>query len=338
MSTTPTMIDLLEPRQLFASLTSAVTWATVLSVASSQKNWTIPLVAGQNVTLAAGDMSGNAIQTELILIGPNNKVIRRSVGEVGSFISYNAPVSGTYRVRVRDVGRNDYGNVNVTAFYYGANVVDGDDAFTLESGRRFSATIEQGDLDVWPVDVTAGQFLSFHTADQNAGTKDMGMLIIDPNGQVVTGGENESGLKFDLTNPLTGRYYAVVYEAGADDSGRYGITMGRVPGVQYSGDPDTNTPLQNGVTRNGDMPSGDYDIFGINLTSGNTFTATLARNGGALNPELVLIDPTGEVVKTTNGNMTTTLNQSINSTGTWWLLGRDREADTGGLYTIRYAV
>ncbi len=332
------MIDALENRRLFASLTSAVTWPTVLSVQSSQKNWTIDLTEGQNVTLAAGDMDAGAIQTELILIGPNNKAIRRSVGDVGSFISYNAPVTGTYRVRVRDVGRNDFGNVQVTAFSYQSSITDGDDAFAAESGRRRPATIEQGDLDVWTLTAQQAQFLSVHAAENSAGDSlDVGILVIGPDGKVVSGGEDEQGVKLDIPNATAGNYYAIVYEAGADDDGRYGITFGRVPGDQYGGDPDTVTPLQNGISRNGDMPGGDYDIWGIDLTAGDAFAATLTRNGGSLNPELLLIDPTGKLVKSTSGNTTTTLTQTITSTGKWWLFGRDRDANEGGAYVVVYS-
>lgn len=329
-------VEPLESRQLFATLTSAETWPTVLSVNSSQKNWTIDLNVGQNVTLAAGDMDGGAISTELILIGPNNKAIRRSVGEVGSFISYNAPVTGTYRVRVRDVGRNDFGNVQVTAFKHVPNLTDSDDAFVAESGRRRPATIEQGDLDVWTLTAQQDQFLSVHLAKNPGMTIDVGVLVIGPDGKVVTGGESAQGVKIDLPRAQAGTYYAVVYEAGADNAGRYGITFARTPGPQYAGDPDTATPLTSGVSRAGDMPPGDYDIWGINLSAGNSFSATLTQNGAGLNPELLLIDPVGNPVATTNGATTTTLNYSITSSGTWWLLGRDREADTGGLFTIVY--
>ena len=331
------LIDALEPRNLFATLTPGVTWNTNLNVSSSQKNWTVDLVAGQNVTLAAGDLSGSALQTELILISPANKVLRRSVGENGSFLSVNAPTSGTYRVRVRDVGRDHFGSVKVNAFFYAPTITDSDDAFSAESGRRRAADIDPGDLDTWTLTAQQAQFLSVHAAENNAGNAvDIGVLIIGPNGQVVTGAEDEEGVKLDIPNASAGNYYAVVYEAGANDTSRYGITFGRVPGTQYAGDPDTATPLSSNVTRSGDMPGGDYDIFGINLSAGQAFSATLTKGTGSLNPELLLIDPTGKLIKTTSGNTSTTLAQSINSTGQWWLFARDRDADAGGQYTIRY--
>ncbi len=323
---------------MFATLTPGVTWPTALTVASSQKNWSIDLVAGQNVTLAAGDLSGTALQTELILISPTNKAMRRSVGENGSFISHNVPVTGTYRVRVRDLGRDHFGSVQVTAFFHVPTITDSDDAFSAESGRRRAADIGPGDLDVWTLTAQEGQFLSVHAAENNPGSAaDIGVLIVGPDGKVVSGAEHPEGVKLDIPNAKAGNYYAIVYEAGANDSGRYGITFGRVPGTQYPGDPDTATPLQNGVTRTGDMPGGDYDIFGINLTAGQSFSATLTRTSGSqLNPELLLIDPTGKLVKTTSGDTTTTLTHNINITGEWWLFARDRDANAGGQFTIVY--
>jgi hypothetical protein len=333
-----TLIDELEARQLFASLTAGQTYNTTLTSSSNQKNWSIDLVAGQNVTLAAGDLSDSALETELILISPAGKVLRRSVGDLGSFLSVNAPVEGTYRVRVRDVGRDNLGDVKVTAFFSQGSITDSDDAFAAQSGRRFAATIDPGDLDVWTLTATQAQFLAVGATENTSGsTLDIGVLVVDPSGHVVTGGENGAGVKFDIPNATRGNYYAVVYEAGADDDGRYGITFGRVPGVQYGGDPDTATQLQSGITRTGDMPGGDFDIFGIPLTAGQTFTATLSRGAtGSLDPELLLINPQGQVVTTNNGKLSTVVTATIPTAGTWWLFARDREGDDGGAYTIKF--
>lgn len=338
--TTPFTIDALEPRKYFATLTPAETYATSLKTTGAQKNWTIPLVAGQNVTLAAGDRSASALQTELILIGPTGKVYRRSVGEEGSFISLNVPVSGNWRVRLRDLDRNDTGSVQVTAFYYAPTIVDGDDAFNAESGRRRAATVDIGDLDVWTISAAQGQFLSVLATENTAGAAaDIGVLVIGPDGKVVTGAEHEQGVKIDIPSSKAGNYYAVVYEAGANDANaRYGISFARAPGAQYGGDPDTIDPLQPGVTRTGDLPGGDMDIFPVTLTAGQNFSASLVRAAGSLDPELLLISPAGQVVKTTNGTTSTLLTQAISTTGTYWIVARDREGDDGGPYALTYTV
>lgn len=331
------IIDPLEPRQLFASLTPAQTYLTSISSPGVQKNWTIPIVAGQNITLAASDRSGGALETELILISPSGKTLRRSIGDKGAFMSYNAPVGGNYRVRLRDFGANNTGSVGVTAFYYASTITDSDDAFSAQSGRRFAATIEPGDLDVWTLSASQAQFLSVTATENKAGdVLDIGVLLIGPNGAVVSGKESEKGIKLDVAGSSAGTYYAVVYEPGADNTGRYGISFARAPGTQYSGDPDTATPLPPSTTRSGDLPGGDMDVFGIPISAGQRISATVTRTIGSLSPEMLLVDPTGRVVSTVDGSTTATLNYTATSGGTFWLVARDRESDNGGQYTIRY--
>ncbi len=335
-----TLIDTLEPRTLFAAtLTPAVTYETSLKTSGAQKNWAIPLVAGQNITLSAGDTSGTALQTELILIGPTGKVFRRSVGQTGSFISLNVPITGEWRVRLRDVGRDDTGSVKVTAFFYAPTITDSDDAFVAESGRRRAATIEPGDLDVWTITASQGQFLSALATENTAGDPlDIGVLIIGPNGTVVDGGEDERGVKVDIASSSAGNYYAVVYEAGADNAGRYGISFARAPGEQYAGDPDTIDPLQSGVPRTGDLPGGDTDVFVAAVTAGQTITTALTGTTGSLDPEILLINPSGQVVATTHGVGTTTLTYNVPTGGNYWIVTRDREADDGGQYSLTYTL
>lgn len=336
------IIDTLEPRQHFAAtLIPGETYATRLATTGAQKNWTIPLVAGQNVTLAAGDRSGSALQTELILIGPTGKVYRRSVGEEGSFISLNVPVSGNWRVRLRDLDRDHVGSVQVTAFYYAPNITDGDDAFVAESGRRRAATADLGDLDVWTIPASRGQFISILASENTVGSPiDIGVLVIGPDGRVVTGGESETGVKIDIPNAMAGNYYAIVYEAGANDhNARYGISLAQTPGPQYTGDPDTIDPLVSGVPRVGDLPGGDLDIWGVTAGVNRTINLSIARGTGSLDPELLLVSPTGQIVASANGTTFASLSYNTGSlSGTYWIIARDREGDDGGQYSLTYTL
>ncbi len=334
-------LDPLEQRQLFATLIPAETYQTSIKTPGLQKNWSITVSAGQNITLAAGDLSGGALSTELILISPANKVLRRSVGAAGSFISFNAPTTGTYRVRLRDSATDGAhtGSVKITAFYYSNNITDNDDAFTAESGRRRPATIDPGDLDVWTINASSNQFISFLTSENNAGNAvDIGMLLIKPDGTVFSGKESEKGAIIDFASTQAGKYYAIVYEPGANDTGRYGCAFAIAPGPVAQEDPDTQTPLPASTTRIGGLPSGDIDVFGISLTAGKKLTATFANDSGSINPELLVIDPTGKVAASSNASSTVTINLNITTSGTYSLVLRDRESDTGGNYSIRYAL
>ena len=341
MSRNTPLIDSLEPRRLCATLAAGDTYPTNISGSGVQKNWSINLTAGQSIVVAAGETASGPLQTELILIAPTGKAIARSVGDKGSFIGKVAPVTGTYRVRVRDLGRNDTGGVRVTAFFTGGTVADSDDAGTIESGRRRASNISPGDLDVWTIPATAGQYLSAVATENDVGAAlGMGVLLIGPNGRGVASKESPTGVAIDQPAAQAGTYYAVVYEAGADASGLYGISFARTPGVQYNGDPDTQTPLSSGVARTGDLPGGDTDVFQVSVPANRGVSVTLKGTTGSLDPELLIIDPLGNVVTRANSSNSATavVNFTATRAGTYSILARDRESDDGGRFTLTYTL
>ncbi|MDB5325229.1 MAG: hypothetical protein JWM57_798 [Phycisphaerales bacterium] len=335
----PAIIDSLEARHMFDSLTAGVTVATSVTTRSTQKNWSINLVAGQAIIVAGGETGTSAFQPQLILITPKHKALARSVGDSGAFISRIAPISGTYVVRIRDTDGTHFSGVTVTAAFTGSSpIVDGDDASTEQSGRRFAATISAGDLDVWRIPASGKQFLSVVANENTNGSSvGIGVAILGPDGAGVTAKESETGFAIDVPNVKAGNYYAVAYEPGANATGRYGIAFGLTPGVQTTEDPDTQTPLVSGATRTGDLPSGDIDLFQQTLAAGKTLTVTLARNGSSVTPAILLIDPNGNQVATTSGT-STTLTYKTTIAGTYSILTRNRDADTGGSYKLTYTV
>jgi hypothetical protein len=106
--------------------------------------------------------------------------------------------------------------------------------------------------------------------------------------------------------------------------------------VQYSGDPDTQSPLTSGTPRTGDLPGGDIDVWQVSATAGKTISLSIARTTGSLDPELLLIDSTGKVVATANGSTGASLSYKTLTSGTFSILARDRESDDGGKYTLTY--
>ena len=82
--------------------------------------------------IAAGDNGSSNYTSEIDLYAPNGRAIARSVSADGSFIGKVIPLTGQYRIRVRDVHNNGMASVTLTAFYTGAgSITDSDDAGTL---------------------------------------------------------------------------------------------------------------------------------------------------------------------------------------------------------------
>lgn len=341
MSNAVFSIDPLEPRQLMTALTPAVTTTSSITTLGQTKNWTVPLVAGRQFVLAIADMGTTTFAPLVQLYNPSGVLVATATGDKGAVMNINAPVTGTYRVRVRDNGDNQTGSVKLTAFYYANPITDSDDAFTEQSGRRFAATIEPGDLDVWTFPATRGMFMSVLCAENIPGNATtFGLILISPTGKVVQQKTNPTGMKIDVpgTSSVSGNYYAIVYEDGQDATGRYGISFAATPGTQYAGDPDTVTPLSPGVVRNGDLPGGDMDIWGVSLKANQKISITIKRLTSSLDPELLLVGPTGAIVASANGSPNATLTTTVSAAGTYWIIARDREADDGGQFSIVYTV
>ena len=333
------LLDVLESRRLFASLTAGQTATSSITTSATTKNWTVSLKAGQAIVVAVGDTGTTSFAPELALIGPDGKTVATTSGDKGAFLSKTAATTGTYTVRVRDVGQNQSGSIKVTAFYTGSSTVtDSDDALAAQSGRRFAATIEPGDLDVWRVTGKAGQFLSVVATENKVGDPvDPGVILVGPDGKIVTTKTSETGVKIDQPSIKTGTYYAVVFESGADNTARYGISFGQTPGTQTTEDPDTQKTLVSGETRTGDLPGGDIDLFQVSLAKGKKISLNVARGStGSLDPEVLIIDPTGKVVASANGSSTASVTYTTLTAGTFSFLLRDRESDDGGQYKLTY--
>src|SRR4029077_2811785 len=118
----------------------------------------------------------------------------------------------------------------------------GEEGAEAESGRRRAETIEPGDLDVWTINTIAGQHIATEVVENKPGDAvDIGVILFAPDGSVVADKTSETGLTIEVPHDQTATetYFAIVYEAGANDSGRYGITFARFPGKQNTEDPDT---------------------------------------------------------------------------------------------------
>lgn len=330
-----------EGRRLFASITAGITQTVAINTTTAKtKDFTVTLKAGQAFVAAAGDPGTTSFAPELLLISPTGRTVATVGGDKGALLSTTVSTTGTYTLRVRDSKSDQSGSVKVTAFYTGASTItDSDDAFTAQSGRRFAATIAPGDLDVWTVNAKAGQFLSVFATENIVGSAlDPGIILIGPDGKIITTKTSETGIKIDQPSLKTGKYYAIAVESGQNDTGRYGISFAQTPGVQYTGDPDTQAPLVSGTSRTGDLPGGDIDVFQVSATAGKTFKLTLARTTGSLDPEILVVDPTGKIVASANGSTSATLTYKALTSGTFSIITRDREADDGGMYKLTYSL
>ena len=308
----------LEPRRLLAAtpLNSGQQTPSTIGVVGEIDEYTIEVTAAQPVLLVAiGETAVSANFSAVVdVVSPTgSRVASKSFGGTGAIEV--APASGasgsnflpgTYTLRVHDVGNDATGSYRLTAFTPGVaqfddegndNITDTTDSESAVSGRRYAATAEPGDLDIWRIDATVGQALSVTVAQNDAGAAiDPQYWLITSDGHIAATARDDEGSRGEITASRTGSYYAIVADGNSDATGIYALTFTRVPGVQYTGDADTSALAPN-TSRAGDLPTGDADVFSTYVDSGATLTVTIDRgSSGSLDPYVEVRGPSGKLV------------------------------------------
>jgi Ca2+-binding RTX toxin-like protein len=333
------VLEVCETRRMFAGITSATTVNGTISTDTEVDTYTIVVKSGDPIVVALGNPGSGGFIPRVQVLNPSGTTLADTSAQVGlgTSASVTAASTGTYTIRVFSNGQNASGNYTLTAFAIGAQADN--DASAADSGRRFAANVGPGDLDVWTMSATPGQQLSVIATENVSGDNmELSVLFVAPDGTIIANQNNAAGLRIDHKATQTGTYYAVVSEFGADEAGTYGITFTRVPGLQYSGDPDT-TFLAAGQSRAVNVPSGDADVWSFFADEGVDIFASLnASNGSGLNPQLLLYGPDGELLDTASGSTGASVSSTAPSTGKYWVIGRDLQSDTGGNATFTYTL
>ena len=324
------MIDALERRRMLADLASGVS-ETGTVTGSQLHTYTFDVAAGREIIIVAGDTGATAFEPTLDLLNPSDVIVKHATSESQTYMRYTTTVAGTYTLQVGDDDGSHSGSYKLTMFTAGEQGTDTDNTTgAIASGRRIAATMGPGDLDVYTIDMLTGQVFTAIATENNPGNAlQLGMDIVTPNGSYLIGDEDAEGVGFDAFASQTGTYYVIV-RANSQSTGVYGYSNARVPGSQYTSDPDYGQ-LTSGVTRDGDMPGGDVDVFYFYVEPGTAINVTMSpRNGSSLDPFLILYLPSGEQLTSAED----TISESSTYGGTYWVVARDYEADDGGLFSV----
>src|SRR5256885_147375 len=180
------LIDPLEPRRLFSALTPGLTVQSTIASPAEVDSYTISVASGRTLVVALGDAGATAFDPQVQLRDPNGGVVRTDSNETGVFYRITNTLKGDYELRISDAGANDTGSYKLTAFTVAKGFSYGEEGAEADSGRRRAAGLEPGDLDVWTIKTTAGQYISSLATENNAGSAlNIGMIMIDPNGKIV---------------------------------------------------------------------------------------------------------------------------------------------------------
>lgn len=333
----PSLIESVESRRLLAALVSSSTVNGILATDTEIDNYTIAVTKGTPLVVSLGNPGAGGFVPRMQILSPGGSVVGSASAAVGAGakLEIQASQTGTYTVRVFEDGQDASGNYTLTAFALGTQIDT--DTGVVESGRRFAANVSPGDLDVWTFSATKGQQLAAIVTENTSGSvMDLAVTLVAPDGTVISDIDDDAGVRIDHKATQTGTYYVIVSESGEDESGTYGITITRLPGPQYAGDPDT-TFLESGDSRTVSLPGGDADVWTVWAEAGVSISSTLAAVGNsALNPQLLLYGPDGTLLNSGSGSASASVSAVAPLAGFYWIVGRDLEADTGGAANFIY--
>jgi hypothetical protein len=317
--------------------------------------YTVAANAGDTVLLSAADTDGGNFQPELRVFNPSGAAISSAVGFDGADLSFTATQSGTHYVVVRDwttTNVNGFHIDNDTGAYAlymarlpGAQTDDGTDGGPLTSGLRTTGTLGVADLDVFTIDLAAGDSLIGIARSFENAVSEAQVLLYSPSGALLDSSNGTNNGLVSVNSVATpGTYYVVVKDVtttnvnGFDidvEAGEYALTFVRTPGAQPT-DPDSGL-LTSGQARAGAVSFGDLDVYTFPVVAGNGFAINLAETAPVgFDPTFTLYNPSGTVVTTQTGATTASVVVSNANavTGTYTVVVYDAGGDEVGPYSI----
>jgi hypothetical protein len=193
----------------------------------------------------------------------------------------------------------------------------------ITANRYLSGPIGSSALQPYYYDAIAGEHASIRVSSAG-GALDPGLILQAPDGKLLSFGGSD--IEFQCTAvaiPRTGRYLIVFFDASSiDKTGEFGACV--VSDRLTSSSDDLGTAAQ----RNGTIKVGEMHPYYFSAGRGERVNATMSLTGGALDPQLTLIDSEGKVLAANASDTRAVIQHTLPYTGRYMLISAD-----GSLYS-----
>jgi len=310
-----------------------------ISTSGQIDSWTFECQSGDLIRFRKAKTGGyNSFAVKMTLMDPAYNI--EVVIDPGTMaLDHIMEMSGTYTIRIEDVhlsltGTYSLGLMNLTR---GPFMSSGDtDGGLIASGQSLNGSIgTKTDMDVFQINVTAGDLIRFRTAKIDGYTSfTPRVVLIDPDlmNEIAAG----TGA-LDHVMAKSGTYKVLVEDANLSLTGTYSlglINLTRGP-FMSSGDADGSL-IASGKSLNGSIGTRtDMDVFQINVTAGDLIRFRAAKIDGytSFTPRVVLIDPDlMNEIATGPG----ALDHVMAKSGTYKVLVEDANLSLTGTYSIGF--
>jgi lysophospholipase L1-like esterase len=313
--------------------------------------WTFQANAGDLVVVSIGATSGtpsDLFWPSIRILFPDDTLGPYDSGYSAAQVTLRATQTGVYTVRVASGDSNHVGVGTYTltmAKLPGAfQVSQGDEGGRLINGANHSGRIALGDVDLWYLEATAGEWLSVaigETSDGAGGLFWPEIALVAPDGSLLRSANNYHAAKAGARAPQTGVYTVLVTSADSnnDGVGDYALTVAKAPGTLVVPTGDEGGALAQGNGNTGAVHLGDLDLWTLEATAGSLITLTLDEESdtsqGLFWPSLFLIMPDGAPGPANNGYTSAHISHVAQQTGTYAVLVQTGDSGNDGTGTYR---
>jgi len=305
--------------------------------------YTISGTSGGSLLAAIGKLDPASPFTPTILtFSPSGTLLTDVAGAPGTnTLIRNLPASGTYYVVALDQFSQNTGNYGISVATFGGpqTVSPGDEGGPIASGAHQSGAITPGDFDVYTISATsAGSLLASIGKLDPTSPFTPTLLIFSPTGVVLSNVAGATGTNTLLKNlAATGTYYVVALDQFSQNTGNYGLSVARFGGSQTVSPGEQGGPLASGAYRTGAIALGDFDVYTMTASAGQTLVAAIGDldTTSPFVPTLLVFSPTGDTLSNVAGaGGANLLLKNLPATGTYAIVALDQFGQNTGRYGL----
>jgi trimeric autotransporter adhesin len=286
------------------ALVNGTTTSGTISPAGDSDTWTFSATAGDSIIVRVGEITQTgAFAPRIRLLNPSSVQIASASDTVAPEVAVTATNTGTFTVIVDDaVGTTATGTYRITLAQAPGPVfvASDDEGGALANGVTYETNnLPPGDLDVWSFVANSGDsFVVKVGQSSETNLFEPWIRLYGPTGNLLFSQFSAASIEVALRATNSGSFTVVVannpYFTDAA-SGTYRITLAKtgVPGIVASG--DEGGPITNGVAHQGNLPTGDIDLWDFNASIGDSIVLKigLITEVGAFSPWIRLYGPSG---------------------------------------------
>lgn len=303
--------------------------------------YTLSGTSGGSLLTTIGNIdAASTAHPQMLIFSPSGQLLGNVAGATGvNDLEQNLAETGTYSVVALVQFSNQTGRYALSAAAFAGPQITDSDSGPISSGQRVTGTIDLGDFDIYTISANVGGSLlaAIGNTDSSSSAHPQ-ILVFSPSGTLLANVAAATGTNTLVQNlPATGTYAVVALVQFGNQAAHYALSVARFGGSQTVSAGDEGGPLASGEYRTGSVSPGDFDVYTISASVGQTLVAAL---GGLDNPppmhsQLMVFSPTGALLDNQASlNGASTLLTDLTTAGSYAIVALGQFGNTGGGYGL----